>query len=226
MPARDKLMQRVPRTKAQARASYDRMSRSYDLFAGNFEKRLRNLALERLGVSSGEAVLEVGFGTGHSLERIATAVGEEGRVCGIDLSAGMLAISRKRLDRAGLSNRVELHCADAAALPFPDWEFDAVFMSFTLELFDTPEIPVVLGEIERVLKPAGRLGVVSLSREEGTPLMLRVYEWLHQRMPRYIDCRPIYVEQALQEAGFRIAQSESEGLWGLPAKIAVGMKAG
>lgn len=218
-------MLRVPRTKGQARASYDKMSRSYDLFAGAFEKRLRNLALERLGVASGEAVLEVGFGTGHSLERIAKAVGEKGRVRGVDLSAGMLAVSRKRLDRAGLSGRVELHCGDAAQLPYPDEEFDAVFMSFTLELFDTPEIPVVLGEIKRVLKPAGRLGVVSLSREDGISLMVRVYERLHRRLPQYIDCRPIYVERALQEAGFRISHGEKERLWGLPAKIAVGVKA-
>ncbi len=225
MPTKGEMMLRVPRTKAQAQASYDRMSRSYDLFAGNFEKRLRNLALERLDVLSGEVVLEIGFGTGHSLEHLATAVGEKGRVCGVDLSAGMLEVSRKRLERAGLSQRVELHCGDAAQLPYPDEDFDAAFMSFTLELFDTPEIPVVLGEIWRVLKPGGRLGVVSLSREDGTPLMLRIYEWLHQRLPQYIDCRPIYVAQALNEAGFRMSHSENESLWGLPAKIAVGVKA-
>ena len=51
------------------------MSRSYDLFAGAFEKRLRNKALERLGITEGEAVLEIGFGTGHCLEQIAEAVG-------------------------------------------------------------------------------------------------------------------------------------------------------
>ena len=218
------MMQRVPRTKAQARASYDKMSRSYDLFAGAFEARLRNRALEQIEVVSGEAVLEIGFGTGHSLERIAKAVGEKGRVCGVDLSAGMLEVSRRRLAQAGLLERVELHCGDAAQLPYPDEEFDAAFMSFTLELFDTPEIPIVLGESKRVLKPGGRLGVVSLSREDGTPLMLRIYEWLHQRLPQYIDCRPIYVGQALQDAGFQIAHSEKESLWGLPAKIAVGVK--
>ena len=41
------------------------MSRSYDLFAGAFEKRLRNKALARLGIAEGEVVLEIGFGTGH-----------------------------------------------------------------------------------------------------------------------------------------------------------------
>ena len=217
-------MLRVPRSKAQARASYDRMSRSYDVFAGAFEKKLRNLALARLGVVRGEAVLEIGFGTGHCLAHIAEAVGAAGRVCGVDISSGMLEVSRRRLERAGVSARVALHCGDAAELPYADAAFDAVFMSFALELFDTPDIPIVLGEIKRVLKPNGRLGVVSLSREDGISPMVRVYEWLHQRMPQYIDCRPIYVAQALQEAGFRIAHNENERLWGLPAKIAVGVK--
>ena len=214
----------VPRTKAQARASYDKMSRSYDLFAGAFEKRLRDQALERLGIAMGEAVLEIGFGTGHSLVHIAQAVGANGRVHGVDLSAGMRELSQRRLDRAGMSERVALHCGDAAQLPYADETLDAVFMSFTLELFDTPEIPIVLGEIKRVLKPNGRLGVVSLSREDGISLMVRVYEWLHQRLPQLIDCRPIYVEQALKEAGFQLTHSARENLWGLPTKIAVGVK--
>ena len=202
------------------------MSRSYDLFAGAFEKRLRNKALARLSIASGEVVLEIGFGTGHCLEQIAEAVGKEGRVCGVDLSPGMLEVSQRRLDRAGLLDRVSLSCGDATDLPYADEEFDAAFMSFTLELFDTPEIPIVLSEIKRVLKPNGRLGVVSLSREDGTSLMLRLYEWMHQRMPQYIDCRPIYVEQALKEAGFHVVHSEKEKLWGLPAKIVVGVKRG
>ena len=217
-------MRRVSRSKTQARARYDRMSRAYDRFAGAFEKRLRDLALARLGVTEGEAVLEIGFGTGHCLVQIAEAVGAAGRVCGVDISAGMLEVSRRRLAQAELLDRVALHCGDAAELPYADETCDAVFMSFTLELFDTPEIPIVLGEVKRVLKPNGRLGVVSLSREYGAPLMLRVYEWLRQRLPQYIDCRPIYVEQALQEAGYRIAHNEKESLWGLPAKIAVGVK--
>ena len=202
------------------------MSRSYDLFAGAFEKRLRNKALARLSIASGEVVLEIGFGTGHCLEQIAEAVGEAGRVCGVDLSPGMLEVSQRRLDRAGMSDRVSLSCGDATDLPYADAAFDAAFMSFTLELFDTPEIPIVLGEIKRVLKPDGRLGVVSLSREDGASLMLRLYEWMHQRMPQYIDCRPIYVEQAIKEAGFHVVHSEKEKLWGLPAKIVVGVKRG
>ena len=216
-------MLRVHRTKDQARASYDRMSGGYDLFAGAFEKRLRNLALARLGVAPGETVLEIGFGTGHSLMQLAETVGADGRVYGVDISAGMVAVSRKRLARAGLLERVTLYRGDAAALPVGVAACDAVFMSFALELFDTPEIPTVLAEVKRVLWPGGRLGIVSLAREEPLSTLVRVYEWLHQRLPQLIDCRPIYVERMVAEAGFRVTHSEREGLWGLPARIAVGI---
>ena len=214
---------RVRRTKAQAKEVYDRISRFYDYLAGVFEKKYRDRTLELLEIKRGEVVLEIGFGTGHCLKRIAGWVGEEGRVYGIDISSGMLEVSRRRLERAGLLDRVELQCGDAARLPYEDNSFDAVFMSFTLELFDTPEIPKVLGEIKRVLKPGARLGVVSMSREEDSPL-LRLYEWMHERFPRYIDCRPIYVEKSISEAGFRIRYRERVKLFGLPGEIVIGVK--
>ena len=104
---------RVNRTKAQAKESYDKMSSYYDYFAGLFEQKYRNVALKGLNITRGETVLEIGFGTGHCLKQMAEAVGEEGRIYGIDISSGMLAASRRRLEKAGLWNRVELTCDDA-----------------------------------------------------------------------------------------------------------------
>jgi demethylmenaquinone methyltransferase/2-methoxy-6-polyprenyl-1,4-benzoquinol methylase len=213
---------RVTRTKAQAKASYDKMSRFYDLFSGAYEQKYKNLALDRLNITTGETVLEIGFGTGQCLERMARSVGESGRVCGIDISSGMLAVSRRRLQKTSFFGWVELTCSDALKNPYADNKFDAVFMSFTLELFDEPEIPEVLFEVRRVLKPGGRVGVLGMSKEGKYSLLLKLYEWLHQELPTIIDCRPIYVEEVIKNAGFAISYKECLNLMGLPAEIVLG----
>jgi demethylmenaquinone methyltransferase/2-methoxy-6-polyprenyl-1,4-benzoquinol methylase len=215
---------RVYRTKAQTKESYDKISRFYDYFAGVFEKKYRNMALERLNIERGEIVLEIGFGTGHCLKQMAESVGEDGKVYGIDISSGMLKVSKKRLEEVGLLDRVELYCGDALKMPYEDNKFDAVFMSFTLELFDTPEIPKVLNEIKRVLKSKGRLGVVSMSKEDGDSILLRLYEWTHKKFPQYADCRPIYLEQSIKDAGFKIEYRKKVKLFGLPGEVVIGIR--
>ena len=74
----------VRRTKEEAKQFYDRISRVYDYFAGALERKYAEMALERLCVQEGETVLEIGFGSGHCLKRIAETVGQKGEVCGID----------------------------------------------------------------------------------------------------------------------------------------------
>ena len=92
---------------------------------------------------------------------------------------------------------------------FDDNLFDAVYTASTLELFDTPEIAEVLSEIKRVLKPGGRLCVVSISKEgHENSFFLRFYEWLHKKIPRYVSCRPIYPEVSIREAGYKIVKTE------------------
>jgi len=212
---------RVKRTKAQAKKSYDRISKYYDRIAGVFEKKYRNKALRWLNIRKGEIVLEIGFGTGHALKKISESVGENGQVYGIDFSSEMLNISKRRLEKAGHSDKVELYCGDALEMPYGDNKFDVVFMSFTLELFDTPEIPQVLRKIKRVMKTNGRFGLVSLTKEYNSSVIIKLYEWIHKKLPRYVDCRPIYVEQSLKESGFKIKYREKVRLFGIPAEIAV-----
>ncbi len=213
---------RVTRSKESARASYNRMSRFYDLLAGSSERKFVESGIEKLGIKEDEKVLEIGFGTGHALVSLAQAVGEKGKVYGIDISEGMLAVARKKLKKAELSDRVELTQGDATHLPYSDNSFDAVFMAFTLELFDTPQIPIVLAECQRLLRRGGRICVVSISKKGKDNLMMRLYEWAHKRFPVYVDCRPIFVRQTIEDAGFRILDCEIMTIWGLPVEILLG----
>jgi ubiquinone/menaquinone biosynthesis C-methylase UbiE len=153
-------IRRVRRTKPEAQAAYNRLSRWYDLLSGSSEARPRQAGLALLKAQPGEIILDTGPGTGHSLAALAHAVGKTGYVHGLDLSPGMLAVSRLRLQKTGIgasAAEVSLVCGDALHLPYPAGAFDAVFSSFNLELFDTPEIPRVLEECRRVMRPGGRI---------------------------------------------------------------------
>ena len=217
-------MSRVLRSKEEAKATYTRLSRWYDLVEGPFERSSRERGQRLLHVREGEYVLEIGFGTGQSLVAFARAVGSTGTVCGIDLSEGMCRVAQARIDKAHLRARVALTCGDATRLPYAERSFDAVYMSFTLELFDSPEIPLVLGECARVLRAGGRLGVVALAlRDKATP-MSRLYAWAHRRFPRLVDCRPIPVRQLVEEAGFGVEVVVARSIWGLPVDVVLARK--
>ena len=217
-------VQRVLRTKAEAKATYDRLSRWYDLLGKSSEGPLVAKGLRLLNVQSSKHVLEIGFGTGHGLVALAQAVGITGKVYGIDLSSGMLSTARTRIDQAGLSDRVTLSHGDALQLPYATGSFDAVFMSFTLELFDTPDIPIVLKESHRVLRRGGRLGVVSMSKACQSSVMVKLYEWAQRRFTSLIDCRPIYVQTAISMAGFQCDEVDTRSMWGLPVEVVIARK--
>jgi demethylmenaquinone methyltransferase/2-methoxy-6-polyprenyl-1,4-benzoquinol methylase len=219
----EKTISPVTRTKSEARANYNRLSRWYDWIAGS-EARYRQIGVGVLDTQPGERVLEIGFGTGTCLLDFARQVGPDGFVCGIDLSDGMAAVASSRLSGAGLAERVALALGDAVHAPFQGGPFDAIFMSFTLELFDTPEIPLVLRQCHRILRPGGRLGVVTLVKTDRPNFAERTYEWFHARMPVSVDCRPIMAQAALQEAGFEIPEVIAEKMWGLPVEIILGRR--
>ena len=210
-------------SRADTRAFYNRISRAYDLLAERSEHAVRQAALESLAARSGEAVLEIGSGTGHSLADLAATVGKTGRVYGIDLADLMLAQASGLLEHRQLRQQVDLICGDASKLPFAAGSFDGVLMTFTLELFDTPEIPVVLDECKRVLKPGGRLAVAGMSKEGAHGLILEAYEWSHRHFPNFVDCRPIFVARAVAEAGFELIEKRRMDIW-VPVEIVLARK--
>ncbi len=206
-------------SKEQTKQNYDRMARWYDLFAAS-EKKFTEFGLRLLGVKAGERVLEIGFGTGHSLVTLAEQVGESGLVVGVDLSPGMIAVAQKRIQAESPDRSAQLIQGDGTLLPFAQNSFDAVLLSFTLELFSEAEIPVALNECHRVLRDDGRLGVVSLAKQD--VLACRLYEWGHERWPALLDCRPIELRKSLETERFRIQAAKVQTMWGLPVEIVLG----
>jgi len=209
---------RVLQSKEETRHYYNKIGKVYDLLSEEAEKPMREAGIRKLAAKPGERILEIGFGTGHCLVEIAKAVGPSGKVLGIDISDAMLAQAQELLRKEGLADRAELKCGDAEQLLFESNSLDGIFFSFTLELFDTPELPKVLAECKRVLRPGGRIVVVAVSREGKHGVMLDLYEWTHQHFPNLMDCRPIYVRRALEAAGFSIKVADVESMW-VPVEI-------
>jgi ubiquinone/menaquinone biosynthesis C-methylase UbiE len=214
---------RVPRTEQEAAASYTRLSKWYDRFGGS-ERPYISEGLRLLNAQPGERALEVGFGTGHGLVALAQAVGSNGRVFGLDLAAGMITVAQTQVHKAQVDDVVTLTCGSALQLPYRDQTLDVVFSSFTLDLIDTPAIPIVLEEMRRVLRPGGRLGLVSMSKACAANAMLKLYEWAHRHWPQLIDCRPIYLRHAVEAASFHCAGQHTRSMWGLPVEIVVATK--
>jgi demethylmenaquinone methyltransferase/2-methoxy-6-polyprenyl-1,4-benzoquinol methylase len=206
---------------------YDRISSAYDVLADSGEHKARQRGLEALAVQSGEKVLEIGYGTGHSLVELAQAVGPQGKVYGVDISEGMRDQAKLRVRRENLEERVELAVAVTPPLPYEDEPFDAVAMSFTLELFPLDVIPAELAEIRRVLRPGGRLGVTAMAtvKEGATDSMLeRTYKWMHLHFPHIVDCQPINAVKFIQDAGFEIVETVDMTIWTMPVVAVVGKK--
>lgn len=127
--------------------------------------RARTAALAR--IAHGEAVLDVGCGTGELTRVVATRAlaGGAGQVHGIDASPEMIVVARQKAARAGLG--IDFRVAVVEALPFADSTFDAVVSSLMMHHLPDDLKGPALAEIRRVLKPGGRLMVVDFKRPAG-----------------------------------------------------------
>ena len=85
-------------------------------------------------------------------------------------------------------------------------------------MFDTPEIPAVLAQCQRVLKTGGRIVVVSMSKEGEHGVVYEAYEWTHRHFPNFVDCRPIFVSQVIAAAGFHVTEKQNLQIW-VPMQI-------
>jgi ubiquinone/menaquinone biosynthesis C-methylase UbiE len=121
--------------------------------------------VERVGVRRGDRVLDVACGTGAVARVAAERVGDSGRVAGLDVNRGMLAVARSL--QPARAARIEWHEGSALELPFDDREFGVVLCQLGLQFFQ--DRPVALLEMRRVATPGGRVAASVFSAIERNP---------------------------------------------------------
>ena len=142
--------------------SYDEVSESFALFTQRFSQPIAAHMTNQAALGESDQVLDVGTGTGVVAIEAARRLGASGHVTAIDLSTGMLSTAKRlaALDPSGV--RISWHSMDAEALTLEDAAFDVVLSLFALLHFPNPL--AALREMQRVLKPGGRLVVALGSR--------------------------------------------------------------
>lgn len=188
-------------------AETDRIRRVWDARAPRYDRGV--VLVERLLFGDGRAwacsaasgdVLEVAIGTGRNLPFYpATA-----RLTGIDLSAAMLEVARRRAQE--ISRPVELRQGDAQVLPFSDASFDTVVC--TLSLCSIPDDRRAIFEMRRVLRPGGQLRL--LDHVPSSARLWRHAQWLLERVTLRLEGEHLLrrpLEQVVA-AGFEIESAE------------------
>jgi len=160
------LTAREPHTALDAdsvRAAYRRWAHVYDVVFGGVSAVGRRRAVAAANALPGTHILEVGVGTGLALPRY----GAEKRITGIDLSAEMLALARRRVAEQGLTNVDALLEVDAEQTPFEDDAFDVAVAMFVASVVPNPRR--LLAEMRRVVRPGGHLLFVNHFAAERGP---------------------------------------------------------
>lgn len=149
------------------RATYDAAALDYEEASRDYWQFLSTQTVDRLGLHSGERVLDVACGTGSALLPAARAVGPTGSVVGVDYAEQMLAIARDKVAASGLTN-VEIVVGDMTSLDFPFTSFDAVMS--VLGLFFVDDMAGAVRSFWGLLRPGGRLAITVLGPAFFDPL--------------------------------------------------------
>lgn len=145
---------------------------------------LSRALIEEARIVSGQAVLDVGGGSGEPSLTISPVVGNSGSVTYTDPAAGMVKAAREEAERRGLQN-IQFHQSPAEHLAFADETFDVAVGRMSAMFF--PDVVAGLREILRVIKPGGRVSFLVWSNREANPFFSVVTEILDRFVPADVE---------------------------------------
>jgi phosphatidylethanolamine/phosphatidyl-N-methylethanolamine N-methyltransferase len=134
---------------------YDVHSMFYDATFGRLVRRRIERAINHMNIQPNDLVLDLGIGTGVSLNYYPR---DRGHVIGVDLSGGMLRKAREKVRECGIENATVFQ-ANALQLPFGDSTFDHVFISHVISVVSDPY--KLVQEAQRVAKENARIVIVN-----------------------------------------------------------------
>ena len=155
--------------KEQVAQMFDTISGNYDglnrVISFGTDIKWRKKVLAMVKSKNPTTILDIATGTGD----LAILMSETGasKIVGLDISAGMLEVGRKKIIEKKLTNKIEMNLGDSEKMPFEDNSFDAITVAFGVRNFETLEKG--LDEILRVLKPNGIFVILETSVPEKFP---------------------------------------------------------
>lgn len=155
--------------KEQVAQMFDTISGNYDglnrVISFGIDVKWRKKVLKMVSDKNPEMILDIATGTGD-LAILMTETKAK-KIIGLDISAGMLEVGRKKIIHKKLSDRIEMVLGDSENIPYEDNTFDAITVAFGVRNFETLEKG--LAEILRVLKPNGIFVILETSVPVKTP---------------------------------------------------------
>ncbi|HTX19262.1 MAG TPA: bifunctional demethylmenaquinone methyltransferase/2-methoxy-6-polyprenyl-1,4-benzoquinol methylase UbiE [Bacteroidota bacterium] len=155
--------------KQYVRTLFDSIARHYDflnhLLSGGVDLYWRRAAIRSLKAFSPRSILDVATGTADLA--IASLRLNPDEVIGVDISAPMLEIGKRKIEAIDASGRIQLQLAEAEHLPFPEGRFDAAMVAFGVRNFE--DLFAGLREMHRVLKKGGKVAVLEFSKPRVFP---------------------------------------------------------
>lgn len=156
---------------ATTKRIYDWQSAVYEATFARLVKKRVETAVKHMNIRSTDLVLDLGIGTGASLNYFPR---DRGRIVGIDLSSGMLKQCIHKITRLGLKN-VNICQANALKLPFAENTFDQVFISHVISVVSDPA--ALVREAQRVAKPGARILILN-HFQSSNRLVALIEKWL------------------------------------------------